>query len=85
MWVFSNDLPEARNLTAFVNYSPYELVCIDDFELSPTELLMLILISKTLICSNSTFSTLAARIGNVKSVLVPAELSRNGHKGFSAT
>lgn len=82
VWVFSNDLPKARNLTSSVDYSPYELVYIDDSELSPAELLMLISISKTLICSNSTFSILAARIGNVESVIVPAELSRNGHKGF---
>jgi hypothetical protein len=82
VWIFSNDLLEARNLTASVNYSPYELVYIDDFELSPAELLMLLSLSKTLICSNSTFSILAARIGNVKSVTVPSELSRNGHRGF---
>lgn len=82
VWIFSNDLPEARELTASVNYFPYKLLFIDDFELSPAELLILVSLSKTLICSNSTFSILAAKIGKIPSVIVPAELSKHGHKTF---
>ena len=79
VWIFSNDLQEARQLTASINCSPYQFVYIDDSELSPAELLILLSLSKTLICSNSTFSILAARIGNASTVVVPSELSKNGH------
>ena len=82
VWIFSNDLQEAKELTASLNYFPYKLVFIDDFELSPAELLILVSLSKTLICSNSTFSILAAKIGKISSVVVPAVLSKNGHRAF---
>jgi len=82
VWIFSNDLQEAKELTAPLNYFPYKLVFIDDFELSPAELLILVSLSKTLICSNSTFSILAAKIGKISSVFVPAVLSKNGHRTF---
>jgi hypothetical protein len=83
VWIFSNDLQEAKELTASLNYLPYIFVFIDDFELSPAELLILVSLSKTLICSNSTFSILAAKIGKIPSVFVPAELSQNGHRTCS--
>jgi hypothetical protein len=83
VWIFSNDLQEAKALTASLDYSPYKLVFIDDFELSPAELLILFSLSNTLICSNSTFSILAAKIGKISSVFVPAELSKNGHRTFA--
>jgi len=82
IWVFSNDLPEAKILTGSIDYSPYKLFYIDDSELSPAELIILFSKSKILICSNSTFSIIAAKIGNVKHVLVPSELSKNGHSNF---
>ena len=83
VWIFSNDLSEAKNLTESLNYSPYQFVYIDDSEMSPAELLVLFSMSETLICTNSTFSILAARIGNVSSVVAPSELSKNGHKSFA--
>jgi len=83
VWIFSNDLPEARKLTESLICLPYQFRYIDDSELSPAELLVLFSISKTLICSNSTFSILAAKIGNVASVVVPSDLSKNGHKSFA--
>jgi hypothetical protein len=82
VWIFSNDLQEAKELTASISYFPYKVVFIDDFELSPAELLILISLSDTLICSNSTFSILAAKIGKISSVFVPAVLSKNGHRTF---
>jgi hypothetical protein len=82
IWVFSNDLPEAKILTETISYAPYKLIYIDDSELSPAELILLFSRSKIMICSNSTFSILAAKIGNVKHVLVPSELSKNGHNTF---
>ena len=83
VWIFSNDLPEARKLTESLICSPYQFIYINDSELSPAELLVLFSMSKALICSNSTFSILAAKIGNVASVVVPSELSKNGHKSFA--
>jgi hypothetical protein len=82
VWIFSNDLQEAKELTASISYFPYEFVFIDDSELSPAELLILISLSDKLICSNSTFSILAAKIGKISSVFVPAVLSKNGHRTF---
>lgn len=82
VWIFSNDLQEAKELTASLDYFPYIFIFIDDFELSPAELLILLSLSKTLICSNSTFSILAAKIGKISSVFVPALLSKNGHRTF---
>lgn len=82
VWIFSNDLQEAKELIASLDYFPYKFIFIDDFELSPAELLILISLSKTLICTNSTFSILAAKIGKISSVFVPAELSKNGHRTF---
>jgi len=82
IWVFSNDLPEAKILTETINHAHYKLFYIDDSELSPAELILLFSRSKIIVCSNSTFSILAAKIGNVKHVLVPSELSRNGHNSF---
>jgi hypothetical protein len=82
VWVFSNDLPEAKKLINPSNYSPYTVIYIDDLKLSPSELLLLFSKVKTLICSNSTFSILAAKIGNVENVVVPSDLSKNGHKNI---
>jgi hypothetical protein len=83
VWIFSNDLQEAKALTASLDFSPYKLLLIDDFELSPAELLILFSLSKTLICSNSTFSILAAKIGKISSVFVPEVLSKNRHETFA--
>jgi len=82
VWIFSNDLSEAKKITEpFISRS-HQFFYIDDSALSPAELLLLLSLSQTLICSNSTFSILAAKIGNVPNVLVPSKLSKNGHKGF---
>ena len=73
IWVFSNDLQEARiQLQNNTN-----LRFLDDTGLSPAELLSLLTQSRFLICSNSTFSVLAAKIGEVGTVVVPDRMSKN--------
>jgi len=79
IWLFSNDLIEAKKLISEKAFAPYNIIYIEDDDLSPAEIMMLLAQAKTLICSNSTFSLCAAKIGNISSVIVPLELSRNGH------
>jgi hypothetical protein len=73
VWVFSNDLPEAREILSSMK-SKIEFV--DDSSLSPCELFEVLAASKSLVCSNSTFSILAAKVGQVMDVVIPRELSR---------
>lgn len=73
IWVFSNDLQEAR----IQLQNNTKLRFIDDSGLSPAELLSLLSQSRFLICSNSTFSVLAAKIGRVGTVVVPDRMSKN--------
>jgi hypothetical protein len=77
VWIFSNDLEMARELlehTAMFKHFTFEFI--DDSNMSPAELLKLFAASKFLICSNSTFSLIAGKIGNVENVVVPAQLSK---------
>jgi hypothetical protein len=82
VWIFSNDLLEAKELLAATEISPYKIFYIDDSALLPSELLLLFSKAKNLICSNSTFSIVAAKIGNVKNVIVPSELSKIGNSSL---
>jgi len=82
VWIFSNDLTEAKRLTECINYAPYKLVYIDDSKILPSETMLLFSKAKILICSNSTFSILAGKIGAVENVIAPLELSKNGDKNF---
>jgi hypothetical protein len=77
VWVFSNDMLEAKRLIGSVDIPLYQIVFIDDLALLPSELMMLFSKAEVLICSNSTFSIVAAKIGNVRNVIVPSELSKN--------
>jgi hypothetical protein len=77
VWIFSNDLEMARELLAQANRpSHFHLEFVDDSNITPGELLKLFAASKSLICSNSTFSLIAAKIGKVSNVVVPAQLSK---------
>jgi len=73
VWVFSNDLPEAREILSSTKLS---IEFVDDSSLSPCELFEVLSASKSLVCSNSTFSILAAKVGQVMDVVIPRELSR---------
>lgn len=78
VWIFSNNIDMASNLLK--NYAVrenYSLRFIDDSGMSPAEIIILFSKSKFLICSNSTFSIVAAKIGNVPNVAVPSDLSKN--------
>jgi hypothetical protein len=77
VWVFSNDMLEAKKLIVSIDVPLYKIVFIDDLALLPSELMMLFSKAEVLICSNSTFSIVAAKIGNVRNVIVPSELSKN--------
>ena len=79
VWIFSNDLLEAKRLISSIDIPLYKIVFIDDLMLLPSELMLLFSKAEVLICSNSTFSIVAAKIGNVKNVIVPSELSKNGN------
>jgi hypothetical protein len=82
IWVFSNDLLEAKKLIGATDTSPYKIFYIDDSALMPSELMLLFSNAKILVCSNSTFSIVAAKIGNVKDVIVPSELSKKGNSSL---
>jgi hypothetical protein len=84
IWIFSNDLEHAKQL--FLKYNSiknYDVDFIDDASLSAAEVLKLFSNAKYLICSNSTFSLIAAKIGNVPNVIVPSELSKNSEVRMS--
>lgn len=80
IWVFSNDMNEAQKLISESDLTFYDIKYVDDVNLSPAEVMMLLSKAKVLICSNSTFCISAAKIGKVPKVLVPSELSKKGHK-----
>jgi hypothetical protein len=82
VWVFSNDLIEAKKLIEATEISPYKIFYIDDLALLPSELLLLFSKAKNLVCSNSTFSIVAAKIGRVKNVMVPSVLAKNGNSSL---
>lgn len=82
IWIFSNDIMHAKQLLASEQFSLHNIVFIDDSEISPAELILLFSSSKILICSNSTFSFAAAKIGAVPKVIIPKVSSKNGHKNL---
>lgn len=82
VWIFSNDLTEAKKLIQPLDCSPYSIAYIDDSKLLPSEIMLLFSKANFLICSNSTLSIVAAKIGSAKTVIVPIDLSKNGHKNF---
>lgn len=75
---FSNNIDLARCLLKDHTDSEHcNVRFIDDSGMSPAEVIMLFSKSQFLICSNSTFSIVAAKIGNVPNVVVPSDLSKN--------
>jgi|694.fasta_scaffold42552_3 hypothetical protein len=84
IWVFSNNIDMARDLLKnYKGKENYSLRFIDDSGLSPAEIIMLFSKSQFLICSNSTFSFVSAKIGNVPNVVVPSNLSKNSGGNIS--
>ena len=78
LWIFSNNINTARHLLKnYVDKEHYNIRFIDDSGMSPAEIIMLFSKSQFLICSNSTFSIAAAKIGNVPNVVVPSDLAKN--------
>ena len=77
IWVFSDNTHEVKNIIKDSHVlDKYSFNFIDDSELSPAELFILFSKSQYLICSNSTFSLAAAKVGNVPNVIAPANLSK---------
>ena len=84
IWIFSNDLDHAKQFfLKFNTIKNYDIEFIDDASLSAAEVLKLFSQAQFLICSNSTFSLIAAKIGNVPNVVVPSELSKNSEVRIS--
>ena len=84
IWVFSNNINLAKDLLKnYEGNENYSLRFIDDSGLSPAEIIMLFSKSQFLICSNSTFSFVAAKIGNVPNIVVPSDLSKNSSVNIS--
>lgn len=78
LWIFSNNIDLARYLLKDHTDSEHcNVRFIDDSGMSPAEVIILFSKSQFLICSNSTFSIVAAKIGNVPNVVVPSDLSKN--------
>ena len=76
-WIFSDNIFEVKKLIEHSDLiKKYKIIFVDDSGISPAELLILFSKSNYLICSNSTFSLAAAKIGNVGNVVAPADLSR---------
>ena len=79
IWVFSNDSAHSRELLENHKFdSNYFFEFIDDEEMLPAEVFKLFSKSLTFVCSNSTFSLAAAKLGKVPKVYVPSELSWRG-------
>jgi len=77
IWIFSDNIFEVKKLIEHSDLiKKYKIIFVDDSGMSPAELLILFSNSNYLICSNSTFSLAAAKIGNVGNVVAPADLSK---------
>ena len=84
IWVFSNDSAHARKLLENHKFdSNYCFEFIDDKEMSPAEVFKLFSESLIFVCSNSTFSLAAAKLGKISEVYVPSELSWRGAVNMS--
>lgn len=77
VWIFSDNIAVAKSFIQkeFLP-SNFEINYIMDSQMKPAEVLLLLSKSSTLICSNSTYSLAAAKIGNVESVFIPDTLSK---------
>ena len=83
IWIFSDNLVMAEEFfRKFRITSKSILVYLDDSGMSPAEIFLLFSKSEYLVCSNSTFSIAAAKIGNVANVIVPTEFSKYEHIDF---
>ena len=79
IWVFSNDYAHSRKLIENHKFdSDYCFEFINDEEMLPAEVFKLFSESLIFVCSNSTFSLAAAKLGKVPKVYVPSELSWRG-------
>lgn len=77
VWIFSDNIEVAKSFIQkeFLP-SNFEINYIMDSQMKPAEILLLLSKSSSLICSNSTFSLAAAKIGNVQTVFIPDALSK---------
>lgn len=75
IWIFSNDLEHAKILFFDAKVLNHRINFVDDKLLSPAEVMILFSKARYLICSNSTFSIAAAKLGSVENVIVPKFLS----------
>lgn len=84
IWIFSNNIGLARDLISHLtSASNFDFEFIDDSGLRPAEIMNIISGGKYLICTNSTFSVAAAKIGDVKHVCVPLNFSKYKTVNFS--
>jgi hypothetical protein len=80
VWIFSDNLVIAQDFfRKFHITNKSNLVYFDDSGMSPAEIFLLFSKSEHLVCSNSTFSIAAAKIGNVANVIAPTEFSKYEH------
>ncbi len=83
IWIFSDNFPEAKKVLKQNDLiKKYKIFFVNDSRMSPAELLMLLSKSNYLVCSNSTFSLTAAKIGGVGNVIVPSEFSKHASIEF---
>jgi len=75
IWIFSNDLEHAKTLLTDSKILNHQINFVDDKLLSSAELMILFSKATYLICSNSTLSIAAAKLGGVENVIVPKSLS----------
>jgi len=77
IWVFSDNIPVAKSFIQkeFIP-SNFEIRYIIDTEMKPAEVMLLLSKTSSIICSNSTYSLVAAKIGNVRTVFIPQSLSK---------
>lgn len=77
VWIFSDNIAVAKRfIQEEILPSNFDLNYIMDSQMKPAEVLLLLSKCSILICSNSTFSLAAAKIGNVKTVFIPDALSK---------
>ena len=77
VWIFSDNIAVAKSFIQKEFFpSNFEIKYIMDSQMKPAEVLLLLSKSSILICSNSTYSLAAAKIGNVKTVFIPDTLSK---------
>jgi hypothetical protein len=81
VWVFSNEISYAVDIfEGLVHDSSFNFRFIDNQNLSPAEIVLILSKARNLICGNSTMSIAAAKLGKVSNVIIPKELSIKGDK-----